>query len=372
MRVIFFTSLDYTAKIANCQQTRAMAFAFQKKLGNNFTLIIDNVFQPDLLEGLNLIEIKSPIKKFRTFYNFFWFLLNAEKLLSKKESNVLYFKDPNLCLLAIFARPIFGYKVVFEYHLMYKNFRDKIICRGSDYVVAITSHLKKEIINRGFPADKILVEPDAVDLDIFDIKTEKEAAREKLGLAKDKTILLYTGRFKTMGMDKGISDILKALAALKNRNLLFVAVGGLPKDKEFYQGLAEELGVGEQVNLITYCEQKELAIYQKAADFLLMPFPFNEHFAYYMSPLKLFEYMAARRPIIASDLPSIRDVLSDETCYFCQPGDPKDLAEVINKAIKNPAESRSKAANAYKQGQKHSWIKRAEQVISFIDSHIGG
>jgi len=372
MRAIYFTSLNYTAKIANCQQTRAMALAFQKNLGEKFTLIIDNVYEADLLAGLKLIEIKSPVKKLRTVYYFFWFLFNAGKLLAKNEENIIYFKDPNLCVLAIFLKPIFGYRVGFEYHLMYKNFRDKLICRGSDYIFALTSFLKKEIIKHGFSPEKIIVLPDAVDLEIFDIKTEKETAREMLGLPKDKIIFAYTGRFRTMGMDKGISDILKALAALKNKNLLFIAVGGLPKDKEFYQGLAKELGVGEQVNLITYCEQKELAIYQKAADFLLMPFPFNEHFAYYMSPLKLFEYMAARRPIIASDLPSIRDVLSDETCYFCQPGDPKDLAEVINKAVKNSAESRSKAVNAHKQVQKHSWIKRAERVISFVHSHIGG
>lgn len=368
MRIIYFTSLNYTSKIANCQQTRAMAIAFQRSLGEKFTLIIDDVYQADLLAGINLIEVKSPFKKFRSLYYFFWFIFKAGKLLDKNEENIIYFKDPNLCLLAIFLKPIFGYKVGFEYHLIYKNFRDKIICRGSDYIVAITSFLKKEIINRDFPSGKIIVEPDGVDLEIFDIRTDKGAAREKLGLPKDKIILTYTGRFRTMGMDKGISNTLKALAELKNKNLLFAAIGGLPEDKKFYEALAQELGIGQSVHIITYCEQKELAVYQKAADILLMPFPFNEHFAYYMSPLKLFEYMAAKRPIIASDLPSVRDVLNEDTCYFCRPGDPKDLAGVIEKAIDKPVESQRKAVNAHELAQKYSWIKRAERIISFLNS----
>jgi glycosyltransferase involved in cell wall biosynthesis len=80
--------------------------------------------------------------------------------------------------------------------------------------------------------------------------------------------------------------------------------------------------------------------------------------------------MAARRPIIVSDLPSIRDVLDEEKCYFCRPGDPENLAEAISRAVDNPTEAKTKAANAYILGQNHSWDKRAERVVGFIRANI--
>ncbi len=110
----------------------------------------------------------------------------------------------------------------------------------------------------------------------------------------------------------------------------------------------------------------KLAIYQKACDALLMPFPFTKHYAYYMSPLKMFEYMASKRPIIASDLPSIREILNKNNSILVQPDDFNDLSDGVDRIIINKELSRRLAEQAFKDVQEYSWMKRVNRILNFI------
>ena len=80
----------------------------------------------------------------------------------------------------------------------------------------------------------------------------------------------------------------------------------------------------------------DLYKYLSASSVLLMPFPWTEHYAYYMSPLKMFEYMAMKRPIVASKLPSIEEVLRHKyNAILCENDNPKDLSKKVDWALKN-------------------------------------
>ncbi|MBI2466108.1 MAG: glycosyltransferase, partial [Candidatus Sungbacteria bacterium] len=109
-----------------------------------------------------------------------------------------------------------------------------------------------------------------------------------------------------------------------------------------------------------------LAVYQKNFDILLMPFPRQTHFVYYMSPLKMFEYMAAKRPIIATDLLSIREVLSEKNAILVPSGEPKRLATAIENLYRDPSLGEKLADQAYLDVQDYTWQKRAEKIISSI------
>jgi glycosyltransferase involved in cell wall biosynthesis len=110
-----------------------------------------------------------------------------------------------------------------------------------------------------------------------------------------------------------------------------------------------------------------VALYQKAGDILLMPFPDIEHYAFYMSPLKMFEYMASRRPIVASDLPSIREILNENNAVLVKPGDCRDLAVNLRKVIIDKALGDNLAQQAFKDAQEYSWEKRAAKILDFIN-----
>ncbi len=261
-----------------------------------------------------------------------------------------------------------GIKTVFEAHTWpeSKIFLYKFLLRKVDKIVVLTQYMKEAFAKHNFPQAKILVSPDAVDLAEFDINISQDQARQTLNLPRNKKIIAYTGRFKTMGMDKGINDILKALKILNNPDIIFLAVGGSDEDIKFYQKKAHDLNIANQVIFLDSKTQAQLAQYQKAADVLLMPFPKNEHYAYFMSPLKMFEYMVAKRPIIASDLPSIREILNEQNAAFCQPNDPVTLARSISRVLSNLEISEQIAEKSYQDVQSYSWDKRVERILKFI------
>ncbi|PIW95891.1 glycosyl transferase family 1, partial [Candidatus Kuenenbacteria bacterium CG_4_8_14_3_um_filter_39_15] len=132
-----------------------------------------------------------------------------------------------------------------------------------------------------------------------------------------------------------------------------------------YQELAEKLNI-KNIKLMPKVSQQQLAIYQQACDILLMPFPWTEHYAYFMSPLKMFENMASGRPIIATDLPAIKEVLNQNNAFLVKPDDPQDLARGIGRLIQDQQLSITLANQSLKDIQQYTWQARVEKIIKFI------
>lgn len=86
----------------------------------------------------------------------------------------------------------------------------------------------------------------------------------------------------------------------------------------------------------------------------------------YTSPLKLFEYMASGKPIIASDLPSSREVLTENMAHFFRPDDPESLTNTINEVITNISEADKRARQAFVEVAQYSWASRAQKIVEFI------
>jgi glycosyltransferase involved in cell wall biosynthesis len=103
----------------------------------------------------------------------------------------------------------------------------------------------------------------------------------------------------------------------------------------------------------------------KASDLLLMPYPNNEFFANHVSPLKLFEYLSARRPIIASRLPAIMEVLRDgENAVLAEPGNPASLARTMERVMRDATLAEALAARAHSDGAAHTWANRARGILA--------
>jgi glycosyltransferase involved in cell wall biosynthesis len=268
-----------------------------------------------------------------------------------------------------------GHKVVYECHEWFGRSRKLALylLRNCDFLITTNRYIKEQFVKEGFDEKKILISTNGVDLSKFRFELTKTDAIDRLKTdqgIKDRTkikkVLLYAGSFKTMGVDKGIDEIIGAFKVLNNTELLFIAVGGDAVDVQYYEDMADKQGVAGQCIFIGRQTQAELALWEKAADILLAPFPDKAHYRYFMTPLKLFEYMAAKRPIIASDLPSIREIMGENNCLFCQPGDAEDLAKKINDLSADQALADKIAIQAYDDVKKYSWEKRVEKILNFI------
>jgi glycosyltransferase involved in cell wall biosynthesis len=76
--------------------------------------------------------------------------------------------------------------------------------------------------------------------------------------------------------------------------------------------------------------------------------------------------MASGKPIVASDLPSLREVLSEKNAFLVKPDDPRALAEGIRFALAHPEEAARRAAQAREDVKRYTWEMRAEKILSFI------
>lgn len=95
--------------------------------------------------------------------------------------------------------------------------------------------------------------------------------------------------------------------------------------------------------------------------------PWTEHFAYYASPLKLFEYMAAGKPIISSDLPAVAEVVRNrETALLVQPGDVDELADAIKRLYDDSAFRERLGSAAKQESERYSWQVRAERILKAL------
>ena len=287
---------------------------------------------------------------------FFYFLFHPIK------NNIIYTRDEYLLPFLL----KFSKNVVWEGHYLPKrmSFFKKYFIQCHKIIV-LTAEIKKELISFGIDENKILVSPDAVDLDIFDIDIDKLKARDILGLPKDKILLGYTGGLETMGLSKGVDLILKILGSLDDK-FYFVAVGGDESHISKYKKIAIEFNCLAKVLFIEKVDQKKLAIYQKAFDILIMPFPDIKHYRSYMSPLKMFEYMASRRPIISSDLPSVREILDEDTCLFYSPGDMNDLSKKINILLNDSNLMNRLSENSHRKIQDFTWENRSNKILDFV------
>jgi glycosyltransferase involved in cell wall biosynthesis len=99
----------------------------------------------------------------------------------------------------------------------------------------------------------------------------------------------------------------------------------------------------------------------------VIPYPDQPHFRNYGFPMKVYEYMAAKRPIIYSQLELTEEILSD--CGFTfTPDDPEDLAKTIKYVFENKAEAQKKVELANNKLKDLTWDKKAEKIINIIKS----
>ena len=273
-----------------------------------------------------------------------------------KKADFIYSRD----LSPLFLLSLFKENLIYEAHYLPGHFGlYRGLLKRIKGLVVITQKLKEFYQKKGIAQEKILVIPDGVDLDDFNIEITKPEARRKLNLPLDKKIIMYVGLFDKW---KGYLTLLQASKFL-NREMKLVMIGGTEKQ---VNKLREEY---PNVIFLGYLPYANLPVNQKAADVLVIPNSGKMAISkYYTSPLKLFSYMASQRPIVASDLPSLREILDENTAVLVKPDNPNALAQGIKTALKNPDFSDNISEQAFRDVRKYTWAKRVEKILNFINS----
>jgi len=289
---------------------------------------------------------------FNSFFQKMLFVIRLLFLASLGGYDFIYTREPRLAQLIGF----FSIKLLIEVHDIDDSI--KMIPRRSR-IVAITHSLKKNLIKEfGFDEKDIIVAPDGVIIGNFDIPLSKVEAREELNITGDK-IIMYAGVFHPW---KGAHILAEAAKELPTFQFIFV--GGERKD--IPQQFLEKFSASN-IRIEGIKPHRQIPYYLKAADILVLPNSACDDISiYYTSPIKLFEYLASKRPIVASDLPSIREVLNEKCSTFFKPDDPVSLAAEIKSLASSKRRMDELAANGFEMVRKYSWRSRANSIIEFM------
>ena len=142
-------------------------------------------------------------------------------------------------------------------------------------------------------------------------------------------------------------------------------VGGHEKEPDLarVKALAERLHCAARMTFTGLLPPSEVAARLRGADVVALPNPASAISSTFTSPLKLFEYMVSGRPIVASDLPAVREILRDgENALLVEPGNPEALAAGIRRIRNDAALGRRLAAQAMLDAGQYTWARRAERL----------
>jgi glycosyltransferase involved in cell wall biosynthesis len=235
-------------------------------------------------------------------------------------------------------------------------------------VVVVSAALKEVLLKMGVPESKILVNPNGVDPDKYSDKLNGNKVREKLQIGKDQLVYGFIGTF---GQWHGILELARAInlfydsyPELKdNTRFLLIGNGVLMPDVKKIIAASD---YKNNVILTGLVDQNAAPEYLAACDIFLSPhIPNKDGSKFFGSPTKLFEYMAIGKPIIASNLDQIGEILShNEDAYLVKPGDIEDLALAMKTLaddhnLRNRLEkkAREKVLNQY------SWEKHVDRLL---------
>ncbi len=293
------------------------------------------------------------------FFVFFWCLFFT------KRKDVFYSREQICFFPILYIRP----NCYFEMHdfpgkcKIHNIFYKKIKC-----IVATNQWKTDQIIKRfNLPKDKIIVYPNAVNIEKFDIDLNKEDARKKLNFPFDKKIIMYTGHL--FGW-KGPDTLLMSLKHLEDEDMVIYFIGGMDEDRERLEKFAKENSLdNRRFKFFSHQKHEMMPIFLKAADVLVLPNTAKEDISkFYMGgPLKLVEYMSARRPVVASDLVSVRNVVDDSDVLFFEPDNSESLARAIKRLFIDNDLALNFTTKARQDVEYYSWKNRINAILDFIN-----
>jgi len=248
-------------------------------------------------------------------------------------------------------------KVLWESHDGAWNAAARFVARRARAIVVVSRGLRDWYVKQGVPAEKITVIPNAIDTEAFAKAEKREDARKRLSLFPDAKIAMYIGQLDGW---KGTDTLFEASRYIDPGIQIAVIGGAANRIKELSKKYPGILFLGQR-------PVRELPHNQMAADVLVVPNTAKSEISLrFTSPLKLLAHMASGVPIVASDLPSIREIASPDEVLLVPADDPRALGVGISSIFENSVVAKRRAERAKEKSHQFSWESRAKSIHDVI------
>ncbi len=242
---------------------------------------------------------------------------------------------------------------------------ENYIFSNADVIITVSEFLKEQIVQRGGKRDSILIVSNGIDVKLFDKQINPDVLKQKYEISGSKIVGFVGYLVHWHCLDMLIEVFAKIRLKHPESKLIFVGDGVLRDDLE---KLAKSLGIESDFIITGRVDHSEVPDYINLFDVAIIPNS-NE----YRSPIKLFEYMAMGRVIVAPDQPPVLSVLEDgKTGFIFKNGDADDLYSKINAALVSDIVSQEIGVNARKTVlEKYTWDIHATSILQFIEKKHG-
>ena len=368
MKIVAISGATIPSETANSIQVMKACQALVQ-IGHNLTLLVPGTISTENIS----IDLKKHYG-LQTDFPIEWLSSSSRRLFTcdsvrrarALKADLIYSWFPQSAVFGLLSR----LPVIFEIHIQPTGFFGPLWhqafanLHGRKRLVSITRALVK-ILERDFHthlnSDDVVIAPNGVDLERFASLPDPVTARRRLGFHDDWTVMctghLYAGR--------GVELFLSLAKSLPEAQ--FVWVGGRSDDIKIWKQRAES----DNVTFTGFIPNRDLPLYQAAADILLMPYSRSimgssgsADSAAVASPMKMFEYMAAERAIVSANLPVIREVLNEKNAVFCEPDKFADWRQVIESLLDDKAHRNELGNQARRDVEGYTWVARAKRIMN--------
>ena len=248
-------------------------------------------------------------------------------------------------------------------------FRVLMRMRGVKLILSTTHALARGLEERfriQFSPQQLQIAPNGCDLERYADLPEAPQARQQLGLTDTFTVG-YSGHFYA---GRGM-DLLTAIAR-RLPDTHFLWVGGRPEDVQPWRNALAQQSI-TNITITGFIPNSQLPLYQAAADVLVMPYgtriagSSGGDIAEVINPMKMFDYLAAGRALVASDIPVFHEVLHKGIARFCPPDLPEAWVDTIAALRDNPQERERISAQAKQEAAQYSWTRRAQTTLERLE-----
>jgi glycosyltransferase involved in cell wall biosynthesis len=229
----------------------------------------------------------------------------------------------------------------------------RAVLRQADYVVTVSGDLCKKAVAMGARPEKVRAIVNGCDLAVFHVR-DRLQARRKLAIDPAAEAVVYIGR---MDVKKGLCELVAAAAALHpERPRLRVYLIGEGPDKLLIQSAIQAGSAAGYIHALPGCAFDDVAVWMAAADLVTLPS--------YMEgcPNVVLEALASGRPVVASSVGGIPEILSEECGRLVPPGDSGTLAQALQSVL-----DRSWEAEAISSRGSRSWETVAAELLEVFE-----
>jgi len=378
-----------TLRSANAVQTYATVAALRLCAPDCAAIIPRFAFRPSAFTALGATHLlRLPFNAGRhvirsVFWSYLertWFAFRAlvHIVVARRRPDIVYVRDVICALwLALLLPRFLHIAVIFEMHDREATNPsansgtitrwlapriDMLAARHASGLVSLTHAFAPELaaIIGAARHPRIAVIPDAYDDQVY-CQRNRAQARLALDLPPDAPVIAYTGlTFAYHGVDL----LVDAFAIVKETlpEAMLLLVGGRDGERAAIAAHAARLGIATSARIVSPRPVHEVPVYLAAADVLVIPDTVTKASA---SPLKLFEYAAMARPIVATDLPALREILPADAARYVVPGDPAATAAGIVWIATHAEEAAAMAERARHAVERYTYRHRAAAIVAF-------